>query len=144
MREHQQRMKELNPESEAGTDDDEDEEEWNGIAEPEQIDREAEYIDEEKYTTVKVQAVDPNKESLEEAFGASDSESEAEYAKEQKADTTESKLKQKKSKKPPRDPNKKKLKKKRNFRYESKEERKLARAKERLGNRKQAQQRKRK
>jgi ribosomal RNA-processing protein 17 len=61
---------EISLEGEGDSDGNEDEEEktgeWTGIedAEPEPIDHEAEYIDEDKYTTVTVEAMDVTKEGL--------------------------------------------------------------------------------
>lgn len=161
--EHQARMREINGTATSGSDSDsnsddggeeeaedkEEQSEWNGIAEPEPVDHTAEYIDEDKYTTVTVEEIDPTRDG----FGSdSDSGSESEDGEKEKGDkegdeTTESQLQKNKkkrtwSKDAPDKP--KKLKKKRNFKYETKDERRVSRFKERTGNRKRAKERKRK
>ncbi|KAF8850530.1 hypothetical protein BDZ45DRAFT_192409 [Acephala macrosclerotiorum] len=106
---------------------------WNGIEDedgaPEPIDHEEEYIDEDKYTTVTVEAVDVSKEGLQKV---ADEESEA-------SDTEPPQL-VKTEKTPKKQWPKKERKKK--FRYESKVERKVARAKQKFGNKAKAEGRK--
>lgn len=118
-----------------------DEDEWSGIedAEPPPIDHEAEYIDEDKYTTVTVEAMDVTREGLSKA-----GQVETEENHEQNADVSEepsSEKKRKWTKDKPKDAAHKNKKKKRNFRYESKAERKATRHKERSKNKKQARER---
>lgn len=122
-------------EAEAGfADPDDDEDAWNGIEEeevaPEPIDHEEEYIDEDKYTTVTVEAVDVSKEGLHKVVDSEEEE-------EQEAEApplVESKEKGKKEW--PKKVRKKK------FRYESKVERKVTRAKQKFGNKSKAEGRK--
>jgi ribosomal RNA-processing protein 17 len=116
--------------------------EWSGITDPEPppIDHEAEYIDEDKYTTVTVEAMDVTREGL---FKAE--QEEAKEDEKQAADTSEEPTADKKrkwTKDKPKDAGHKTKKKKRNFRYESKAERKATRSKERSKNHKQARERK--
>lgn len=102
-------------------------ESWEGIQdEPmhEVLDHEEEYIDEDRYTTVTVEEVDVTKEGLSKTVN----ESEDEDAKDQqKYKVTEASTKKGKKVWP------KKLKKKK-FRYETKTERKIARVKQKAGN----------
>ncbi|KAI5302212.1 hypothetical protein KEM56_000912 [Ascosphaera pollenicola] len=156
---HQARLREINGTA-PGSDSDENENEeadgeeagsnneWNGVAEPEPVDHTAEYIDEDKYTTVTVEEIDPKN-----GFG-SDSESDDDDEekdtengdkktndhKEEEDKNTEKKKKRVWSKNAPDKP--KKPKRKRNFKYETKDERKVSRFKERTGNRKKAKERK--
>lgn len=97
---------------------DEDEDGWGGIVEeavPELVDHEEEYIDEDKYTTVTVEAVDISREGLSKA---ADSDAEEEPKKDYSKPEEDTKKKKwpKKERKP-------------KFRYESKVERKAGRAK---------------
>jgi ribosomal RNA-processing protein 17 len=92
---------------------DTDTSEWGGFEdtpEPTIIDHEDEYIDEDKYTTVKVESVLVTRDGLERPR-LDDSEQEEEYPK-----VEEPKAKEKK--RPPKTPKKK-------FRYETKDERRL-------------------
>ena len=45
----------------------EDEEQWAGISEPEELDRDAEYVDEGRFTTVTVEAMDVSRSGLQDA-----------------------------------------------------------------------------
>jgi ribosomal RNA-processing protein 17 len=56
-------MRELNAstDQESGADDGDEDGEWGGVAEPPPADYEAEYIDEDKYTTVTVEEIDISK-----------------------------------------------------------------------------------
>ncbi|OCT46488.1 protein required for cell viability Rrp17 [Cladophialophora carrionii] len=127
---------------ESNTDSDE---EWEGISDsdPPPIDHEAEYVDEEKYTTVTVEALDVSKEGLFRAQQDSDKH-DPDNAQETSTATNEgtSSGKQKRpwTKEKPKD-GVKKRKKKRNFRYEGKAERKEARAKQKSRNSRQARER---
>lgn len=140
----------LRPVSALGTSEDEagasnSDEEWSGIPdeEPTPIDHEAEYIDEDKYTTVTVEAMDVSREGLFKAEQAKDDghktyEKNTSTNKEPGAGGKKSKW----TKEKPKDgAEKPKRKKKRNFRYESKTERKTARSKEKSKGRKQARER---
>lgn len=102
------------------------EEEWGGIGDeevaPELVDHEEEYIDEDKYTTVTIEEVDVSKEGFQRI--ADEEESEDHLEKEIKPVEKEEKGKKQWPKK---------LRKKK-FRYESKVERKIARGKQKAGN----------
>lgn len=107
-----------------------DDEEWAGFDDdalaPELVDHEEEYVDEDKYTTVTVEAVDVTKEGLHRVADEEDSE-----------DTLEAEVKpvqkEEKGKKVwPKKPRKQK------FRYESKAERKATRGKQKAGNKARA------
>lgn len=147
--ENQRRLAELNDASDSNNEnrgdaaDQGSEEEWGGFAEPPAVDYEAEYIDENKYTTVTVEDMDPSKEGLYKATQGDDgSENEQREQEEGKAPASEATkpVKKKPWNKNDRDPANKKKKKK--FRYESPAERKAGRLKERMSNRKQAKARK--
>ena len=130
-------------ESGASTDDDADEE-FNGFEDPPiPVDHEAEYIDEDRYTTVTVEEMDLSKEGIHKAEQAAQEE---EVDSEEKLDQVNGAVKAedaKPSKKiwtkqKPADGEKRPKKKKKKFRYESKAERKFTRAKEKSKNSKQA------
>ncbi|KAK2871878.1 hypothetical protein FQN49_002732 [Arthroderma sp. PD_2] len=164
LKRHRAEMEALNGfpstvEGESASDQDEDDgEEWNGIVEPPPVDYEAEYIDEDKYTTVTVEEIEATKGGLvvtrrdadgerQDKDDASDTEDGGEdgdeKAEKEKA-KSDGKWKGKKiwTKENPNKENRKKRKKKRDFRYESPAERKLNRAKERGKKKKQADARK--
>jgi len=105
-------------------------EEWNGIeeVEPEPVDHEAEYIDEDKYTTVVVEEVDISRDGISKVRG-SDDEDEGDEGTTRTAEPAKSSD----SKKPPtkKDKDKRPKKKKKAFRYESPADRKMNRVKER-------------
>ncbi|MCJ1286627.1 hypothetical protein MMC26_005973 [Xylographa opegraphella] len=120
---------------------------WDGIAEETNIDHEAEYEDEDRHTTVTIEAVDVTKEGLQKAVADEGSENEIDdvldiangnvldkYAEK----GTPLKVKRVWTKERPGGPKKKKKK----FRYESKAERKATRHKERSGNKAKAKARK--
>ncbi|EXJ61294.1 uncharacterized protein A1O5_11851 [Cladophialophora psammophila CBS 110553] len=118
------------------------EEEWSGIldSEPPSLNHETEYIDEEKYTTVTVEAMNVTREGLFKAEQRPNKD-----GGEERGETTtrleggqSEKQKRQWSRDRPKDTKKRK---KRNFRYESKAERKEARTKEKAKNRKQARER---
>ena len=116
-----------NESNDSGNEDDEGEgEEWEGFAEPPAVDYEAEYIDEDKYTTVTVEEMDPSREGLLK-YGKQDDKSDQDEDK--KAQQTPEDANSNAPKKRPQTDKPKKKKKK--FRYESKEERKLNQAKQR-------------
>ncbi|KAK4694957.1 ribosomal RNA-processing protein 17, partial [Lecanoromycetidae sp. Uapishka_2] len=120
---------------------------WDGIAEDVVIDHEDEYVDEDRFTTVTVEAVDVSRNGLHKAV-IDDEENEASDT--DKADKKQSKdpasqrqrvsqhAKRVWTKEPPNGPKKRKKK----FHYESKAERKVTRYKEKAGNRKEAKARK--
>jgi len=121
-------MRKANADLDGSTEDtdegDESADEWGGFDEqevPEEIDREEEYIDEDKYTTVTVETVDVSKNGLKKTKEAGDEDSDAE-----KEDEAKKRIWTKE--KPKVDRPKKKKKK---FRYEAPAERKLNRLKER-------------
>ncbi|KAL5340543.1 nucleolar protein 12-domain-containing protein [Aspergillus crustosus] len=142
LEEHKRQLKRLKEMDDSGDDsnhasgDEGGDEEWDGIAEPPAVDYEAEYVDEDKYTTVTVEEMDPSKEGLLQ----SDDDSSDEQPKEQPAEDAKST----KPEKPKKQSDNKLKKKKKKFRYESKDERKVTRLKERMSNHKKAQARKEK
>ena len=102
---------------------------WNGIedeptAEP--VDHEEEYIDEDRYTTVTVEAVGVSKEGLTKIGEEDSSDETAEVdPRPVEKETSKKKVWPKKEKK-------------KKFRYESKSERKLTRGKQKAGNKARA------
>ncbi|OAL28369.1 hypothetical protein AYO20_09486 [Fonsecaea nubica] len=115
------------------------EEEWSGISdsEPVPLHHETEYIDEEKYTTVTVEAMDVSKEGLSKVEQNQDQRSQpfTGDSAEGLGSGPDNKQKSRWTTSRPKDIKKRK---KRNFRYESKAERKETRSKEKARNRKQA------
>ncbi|EER25926.1 hypothetical protein CPC735_043700 [Coccidioides posadasii C735 delta SOWgp] len=134
---NRKRIQELNgpseSESESNPDQDNDAE-WAGFPEP--VDYEAEYIDENKYTTVTVEDMDPSKEGMYKAAESIDGVDEDEESPKTTGAVTKTPEKQTSTGNDRSQAKKKK--KKRKFRYESHAERKITRMKERMGNRKQA------
>jgi len=122
-------------------------EEWNGVAEPPDIDHEAEYIDEDRYTTVTVEAINVSKDGIHkvmdtEEMGVTalrnvDKKPGADGAGNEEDDKAR-KGKRRWTKENPDG----RIKKKKKFRYESKAERKVTRYKERSGNKSKARARK--
>ena len=144
-------IRKANVDSDTSEQDSEDKEEpWDGIEENRdpQVDHEDEYIDEDRFTTVTVEAVDVSKDGLQKANQDEDNESEASGhdtpdsesrpIMAQQGKTGSEKVKRVWTKEPPSGPRKRKKK----FRYESKAERKATRYKERLGNKAKARVRK--
>jgi ribosomal RNA-processing protein 17 len=112
----------------------EEEDEWGGIEDEgdlavkavEVLDHEEEYMDEDRYTTVTVEAVGVSKEGLQNVVDEeSDDGKEAEYAKPAEKEETGKKKWPKKERK-------------KKFRYESKAERKVTRGKQKAGNKARA------
>lgn len=116
-----------------------EEEDWEGIEEPPAVDYEAEYVDEDKYTTVTVEEMDASREGLLKAARGEDSENEEE--KKYPVESTEADTKAKK-RKPRSAASEAARKKKRNFRYETKVERKQTMLKQRSVKAKRAKARK--
>ena len=109
------------------------------MGEPPPIDEEAEYIDEDRHTTVTIEAVDVTKEGIYKVVDEASDEEVVVAEGEEKAIQTDrvniqGQSKRAWTKERPSDPKKKKKK----FRYESKAERKVTRYKERSGNRAKA------
>lgn len=125
---------------EASAGEDDDEQEWSGLPEPPEIDHEAEYIDEDRYTTVTVEAMDLSKDGLHEKEEA---QANLDSSEEKQPDGTKRTNGQKQGKriwtkdKPEKDSRAPKRKRKK-FRYENKAERKLTRLKEKSKNSRQA------
>lgn len=115
-----------------------EEENWEGIEEPPAVDYEAEYVDEDKYTTVTVEEMDASREGLLKVAKGEESENEEEkkYPTETEADTKA------KKRKPRSAASEAARKKKRNFRYETKVERKQTMLKQRSVKAKRAKARK--
>lgn len=144
LEEHKKQLKKLNEENESGDDaenssSDAEEDEWDGIEEPPAVDYEAEYIDEDKYTTVTVEEMDPSKQSI---LHTND-DSLDERPKERSEPSGED-VKSKEQSKKKKQTDDKLKKKKKKFRYESKDERKVTRMKERRSNHRKAQARREK
>lgn len=139
MEEHRRQLKLLQEEdkSEKGdsTSDEESDEEWEGIEEPPAVDYEAEYIDEDKYTTVTVEEMDSSREGLRKSITGEDPEEESKAKAAEAAKKAEEEAKLAKKRKATTDKPKRK---KKQFRYESKQDRKLAAAKQRLSKAKKA------
>ena len=111
-----------------------DDEEWQGIQEPEPIDHEDEYMDEDRHTIVTVEALDPSREGLRRIADGNgpESGSEDEGSEEEKEETGHAltgPIPAAEKKPETRYPRKKKT----SFRYESKSERKVKKSKERRG-----------
>ncbi|KAI9785244.1 MAG: hypothetical protein M1816_000492 [Peltula sp. TS41687] len=123
-----------------GEDEEEEEEEeggkWNGFEEEEEkeekVDREDEYIDEERYTTVTVEAIDVSREGLRSVVEGEQGQEESgprengrgadgEEGRESKSDER----REKKAGRSKDHPDRTKKKKKKSFRYENKAERKV-------------------
>jgi ribosomal RNA-processing protein 17 len=116
----------------ADTDAEDDENEFQGFDEelPPPIDREEEYIDEDRYTTVTVESVDVNKSGFSKPDGEDGSKEDGDETKD-----ADGKKRVWTKENPKKDrPKKRKVK----FRYETKSERKITRFKERSKNRSQA------
>lgn len=123
-------------------------EDWAGIVEVSEVDREEEYIDEDRHTTVTVEAVDVTKDGLhkvavekEDGDGSDEVQEDRRTSSNAEAGPGGRKTQNGKrvwTKERPAGPKKKKKK----FRYESKAERKVTRHKERSGGRAQAKARK--
>ncbi|KAJ5800024.1 uncharacterized protein N7518_002092 [Penicillium psychrosexuale] len=112
-----------------------EEEDWEGIEEPPAVDYEAEYVDEDKYTTVTVEEMDASRE------GCQGEDSENEEEKKYPVESTEDDTTAKK-RKPRSAASEAARKKKRNFRYETKVERKQTMLKQRAVKAKRAKARK--
>lgn len=140
LEEHQKQLKRLRQEedgSDSGSDsgsEDDDNEEWEGFEEPPAVDYEAEYIDEDKYTTVTVEEMDASRDGL---LRSQEHDSDEEQGDQEAKPTAEADSKPKPVKKAKKALDNK-PKKKKKFRYESKEDRQVARRKERLSNHRKA------
>ena len=139
MEEHVEAVNRALREVEGGsTEDGTEDEVWGGIEDdekekaPELVGHEEEYIDEDRYTTVTVEAVDVSKEGL--LRVADDDPSEETMEAEAKPAEKEENDKKRWPKKP----------KKKKFRYESKAERKVTRARQKSGNKSRAEARRNK
>lgn len=120
-------------------DQEEDEETWDGIAEPPMVDDEVEFVDEDRYTTVTVEAVQVSRDGLhkitqEDEMDGNGSDTPTAARAPPSADQHGKRIW---TKERPGGPKKKKK-----FRYESKAERKVTRYKERSGNKSKAKARK--
>jgi ribosomal RNA-processing protein 17 len=130
------------PEEESSASESNNEQEWDGIPEPPEVDHEAEYIDEDRYTTVTVEAMDLSQDSLRKA--EKEAEKDSNNSEDEKPEVAKPLPSQKKGKriwtkdKPEREGQASKKKRKK-FRYENKAERKMTRIKEKSRNSRQAQ-----
>ena len=119
----------------------EESEQWEGIAEAPPIDHKDEYVDEDRFTTVTVEAVEVSRDGMNKAVDAEE---------ENEMPDPEDKARGVSGNESSREQRRKRLwtkekpggRKKRKFHYESKAERKVTRFKERSGNKKQARARK--
>lgn len=121
-----------------GDDEESEEDEWDGLPDAQPIPEDEDYVDEDKYTTVTVSAMEDDaleEEEEEEARAA------AAVALKKKAEEEEAAARKKKGGRKGLDSSKKKEKKKK-FRYESKAERKVTRFKQKAKNAKAAKARK--
>ncbi|KAI9697593.1 MAG: hypothetical protein M1836_004543 [Candelina mexicana] len=120
-------------------------EEWDGIDEVPAINHEDEYIDEGKYTSVTVEAIDISKDGLRKVETIDEKNSDAEADEEKETCGDSGKLRKASSERDAKGkriwtkekPNKPKKKKKK-FHYENKAERRVTRFKERSGNKAKA------
>lgn len=119
-------MRDSTDEESGGSEGEDGDDEWEGFAEPPPVDYEAEYIDEDKYTTVTVEDLDPSKE---EDPKPGEEQVNGEKTAEQKAQNPAPSIPSKNHKAKGK-PDKSKSKKK--FRYETKTERKVAQVKARV------------
>ena len=122
-------------------------EQWDGIVEDTRVDHEDEYVDEDRYTTVTVEAVDVSRDGLHKTIINYEENQAPPIGGPLQGETTKSGTKEwqdakqekrVRMKEPPSGPKKRKKK----FRYESKAERKVNRYKERSGNKAKAKARK--
>ena len=143
MKEAQKFVGGYSEDSETEAESEAEDQEWEGIAEPVAIDHEDEYSDEDRHTTVTIEAVDITRDGFQKAKvdldGTINSDEEEDGRKNTSGTSVEAgteKQKQKRvwTKEKPKQPKKKKKK----FRYETKSERKVTRMKERSGGKAQA------
>jgi ribosomal RNA-processing protein 17 len=137
-------------EEESSASESNNEQEWDGIPEPPEVDHEAEYIEEDLYTTVTVEAMDLSQGGLRKAEKGAEKEAEkgaekdSNNSEDEKPEFVKPSPSQRKGKriwtkhKPERDGQASKKKRKK-FRYENKAERKMTRIKEKSRNSRQAQ-----
>lgn len=142
-------LKKAEPEEEAGSaGESNSEQEWDGVREPAElpeVDHEAEYIDEDRYTTVTIEAMDLSKEGLHKAEKEAEKEvgKDPNHSKEGNPEDPEAPPNHGQGKriwtkeKPDKDGQASKKKRKK-FRYENKAERKVTRFKEKSKNSKLA------
>ena len=144
-------IREAHVSSDPGEQEDQAEEEsWDGIMDNQDplVDHEDEYMDEDRFTTVTVEAVNVSKDGLQKVVHNEENESEASDTdrpdrKSQRCTASQGRNATEKGKRiwtkePPTGLKKRKKK----FRYENKEERKVTRYKERCGNKAKARARK--
>lgn len=136
---------------EDGEEEDEEGDGWEGIAELPPVDYEAEYIDEDRYTTVTVEDIDPSRNGLQgkeeesgsgSEDGAGDGDGDGDddedgKSTDQKNEAGSTKKKRIWAKENPNGDTKRRRR-KRNFKYESAVDRKAGRIKQRQKNSKQA------
>jgi ribosomal RNA-processing protein 17 len=114
--------------------------EWEGFDDPPDVNREDEYVDEDKYTTVTVEAVGISREGFVEPRQDAGSDEEGDVAvKRKKTNESEEAKPQKRAEQGRKVKEKRPKRKKKKFTYESKVDRKVTRMKERSKNQLQAQ-----
>lgn len=116
---------------------------WDGISEPPRLDHKAEYVDEDRYTTVTIEAMDVSKEGLHKADEHRRNEDTVEEGSQGRSNRAMEEVKnlgekRKWTREKPQDKLDRPKKKKKKFRYESHGERKIARVKEKMRNSKRA------
>lgn len=130
MDEHAQVLQRMKEDAGDISDEKEDDgDDWNGIEEPPAVDYEAEYIDEDKYTTVTVEEMDASREGL--LKSAQEDNTDNEEEKQESVRLNETETKTTKKRKPRSAASEAARKKKRNFRYESKDVRRETMRKQR-------------
>jgi ribosomal RNA-processing protein 17 len=130
------------PEEESSASESNNEQEWDGIPEPPEVDHEAEYVDEDRYTTVTVEAMDLSQGGLRKAEKEAEKDShksEGEMPEIAKPSPSQKKGKRIWTKHKPEREGQASKKKRKKFRYENKAERKMTRIKEKSRNSRQAQ-----
>ena len=115
-------------------------EEWGGIEKVEEVDHEEEFVDEDKYATVTVEAVDISKDGLKRARAEDEDGEEHEEAEatSKRGESQGEEAGARRSSQKGSDIKAKNKPKKKKFRYESKAERKVTRHKERSGSKAKA------
>jgi ribosomal RNA-processing protein 17 len=124
----------------AGSGTEGEDKEWTGFEEPPAINHEAEYVDEDKYTTVTVESVNISRDGFDRAEDESEvgSAQEGSESKDNSGQATANAQSTKKRTWTKKNPKSTKPKKKKKFRYEAPAERKASRMRERSKGKEQA------
>ena len=115
-------------------------ESWEGIPEDTTLDREDEYVDDDRFATVTVEAVDVSKDGVRKSREDEDTDDDIPDIRTPRRDDLSAQAARSRStsKRGSKEPFKGARKKKKKFRYESKAERKVTRLKEKSGNKAKA------